>query len=975
MLGAAIDALDLSALLQLVVVALLLLSAALLVVKRAASRYFDVDTSFEAAAGAGAGYEEFRRPMSIGGDDGSAGVCASCGHSGTKKCSGCKRVRYCSRACQSKHWEADHRLKCKQMRLSEKAEFISLGNSTHNEKPSGFGPISLVPANKRGNKVLFSYDEFLKLFNWDNPGFPPCGLLNCGNSCFANVVLQCLACTRPLVAYLLEKDHNRGCVRKQEDWCFLCELQVHVQRASKSLHPFSPINILSRLPNIGGNLGYGRQEDAHEFMRFAIEKMQSACLDEFGGEKSLDPSTQETTLIQHIFGGHLQSQVKCTKCKMISNRYENMMDLTVEIQGNAESLEECLDQFTAGEWLDGENKYKCDGCNDYVKALKRLTVHQAPNILTIALKRFQSGRFGKLNKRVTFPENLDLTPYMSGNGDGNDLYTLYAVVVHVDMLNASFFGHYICYTKDYHGRWYRIDDCKVMLVEVEEVLAQGAYMLLYSRKTARERPLIMPSEPLKKQKSDDVVLSSSTPRVTSPIKDSSLPLNIERQSNFVEDPMLMDTGPERKLLINGDVIKVKEMNEMDLDMPIKVEPLTMPKDLENDNVDDPLVSRPKDHEEEGDAIANSMHWSSLPEELSSVSTSTMQCQEPSVSSDSNGYVEVGKQSSRLTEAPNLPQHRRDQSVIGQQIVQSSLVAPPATSYLVLRPSDDLQPELEQSVSACCPSYSANEVNTPLPGSLENIGSKGPSLGIKNGLVGKSTEFLPRGFLDKPSKMKSLNGERTQFRSYQGALSPKANGLCNGHSYSSVMEQEICNDSASSSPSIASRSKNATMVSTSSVGTSSSGNCHDTTILGPSSENGENGCEILQGDLSFISRGFLTKSYGESLHKDKSRSRVHNCKPNGNESAKKTPDYPKLIEDWRLETPHLNCRSTDTNYKEFILDNGRGNGYHAKDDPVMMVFENSSSSGKDDHLKSVSCSPIEHSGLRHRSISSSFADHD
>lgn len=37
--------------------------------------------------------------------------------------------------------------------------------------------------------------------------------------------------------------------------------------------------------------------------------MQSVCLDEFGGEKAVPPNTQETTLIQHIFGGHLQSQV------------------------------------------------------------------------------------------------------------------------------------------------------------------------------------------------------------------------------------------------------------------------------------------------------------------------------------------------------------------------------------------------------------------------------------------------------------------------------------------------------------------------------------------------------------------------------------------------------------------------------------------------------------------------------------------
>lgn len=51
----------------------------------------------------------------------------------------------------------------------------------------------------------------------------------------------------------------------------------------------------------------------------------------------------------------------CGKCNKISNQYENMMDLTVEIHGDAASLEECLEQFTAKEWLHGDNMYKCDG--------------------------------------------------------------------------------------------------------------------------------------------------------------------------------------------------------------------------------------------------------------------------------------------------------------------------------------------------------------------------------------------------------------------------------------------------------------------------------------------------------------------------------------------------------------------------------------------------------------------------------------
>lgn len=51
--------------------------------------------------------------------------------------------------------------------------------------------------------------------------------------------------------------------------------------------------------------------------------------------------------------------------------------------------------------------------------------------------------------------------YMSATDDKSPVYQLYAVVVHLDVMNSSFSGHYVCYVKDTQGKWYKTDDTKV----------------------------------------------------------------------------------------------------------------------------------------------------------------------------------------------------------------------------------------------------------------------------------------------------------------------------------------------------------------------------------------------------------------------------------------------------------------------------------------------------------------------------------
>ncbi|KAE9621560.1 hypothetical protein Lal_00032700 [Lupinus albus] len=332
-------------------------------------------------------------------------------------------------------------------------------------------------------KMLFPYEEFVQIFQSEVFGLCPRGLLNCGNSCYANAVLQCLTSTKPLVVYLFCQSHSKSCCAR--DWCLMCELEQHIMTLRENEVPQSLSRILWHMRSINCHMGDGSQEDAHEFLRLLITSMQSICLEGLGGEKKVDPRLQETTFIQYTFGGRLQSKVKCLNCNHESERYENIMDLTLEILGWVESLEDALAQFTSPEDLDGENMYRCGRCTSYVRARKQLSIHEAPNILTIVLKRFQEGRYGKINKCITFPEMLDMIPFMTGSGDIPPLYMLYAVVVHLDTQNASFSGHYISYVKDLQGNWYRVDDTEVQPVLIDQVMSEGAYILFYLRSCPR----------------------------------------------------------------------------------------------------------------------------------------------------------------------------------------------------------------------------------------------------------------------------------------------------------------------------------------------------------------------------------------------------------------------------------------------------------------------------------------------------------
>jgi ubiquitin carboxyl-terminal hydrolase 36/42 len=107
-------------------------------------------------------------------------------------------------------------------------------------------------------------------------------------------------------------------------------------------------------------------------------------------------------------------QVKCTQCQFSSNKYDPFLDLSLEIV-KAETLRKALSNFTAVEKLDGgEKQYQCQRCKQKVRALKQLTIHKPPHVLTIHLKRFSAYIPGqKIDRKVEFEPFLDLKPFVS----------------------------------------------------------------------------------------------------------------------------------------------------------------------------------------------------------------------------------------------------------------------------------------------------------------------------------------------------------------------------------------------------------------------------------------------------------------------------------------------------------------------------------------------------------------------------------
>jgi ubiquitin carboxyl-terminal hydrolase 36/42 len=333
------------------------------------------------------------------------------------------------------------------------------------------------------------------------------GLINTGNSCFLNSALQCLLHTPPLLRVL--SNHQKDKCRAKTGFCMTCGLREVAIRSHSGNYSFTPLAITNKLQAIAKHMRRGRQEDSHEFLRYAIDALQKACLT--GSPPKIDPTLAETTWVHKIFGGRLRSRVTCRECNHNSDTFDSILDLSLDIYGVA-SLRDALRKFVTIDYLKGADKYKCEKCKKAVIAEKCFTIDKAPPVLTVHLKRFSPlGR--KIGHFIKYDEHLSLQPAMS-EGEFGPTYSLYGVICHAGGGPNS--GHYFAHVKSKSGRWYEMNDEMVTPSRGPPVGMKSAYILFYIKERgqalratvtqAPNRPAVVPkglANSMKKRKATE----------------------------------------------------------------------------------------------------------------------------------------------------------------------------------------------------------------------------------------------------------------------------------------------------------------------------------------------------------------------------------------------------------------------------------------------------------------------------------------
>ena len=329
------------------------------------------------------------------------------------------------------------------------------------------------------------------------------GMLNLGNTCFLNSVMQVLSHTYELNDFLSQKTYITR-LNKNVESVLLLEWDKLREDLWKKNKPVSPLNFIKTVHKISRSKGLDTfsgftQNDTSEFLLFIIDCFHTALSREVVMQIHGSPKMETDNIAIKCFGVIKQMYEKDysemlkifygTHISMIRDVNDNVMSMTPEpffvldlpIPANNKSptLLDCFELYAECEILDGDNAILDEKTNTKVSAKKNLTFWNFPDVLVIDIKRFNSNN--KKNQiMIDCPlENLNLSKYVTGYNPSSFVYDLYGVCNHG---GSSLGGHYTATIRTANNDWYSFNDATVTPI-TEHIITSKAYCLFYRKRS------------------------------------------------------------------------------------------------------------------------------------------------------------------------------------------------------------------------------------------------------------------------------------------------------------------------------------------------------------------------------------------------------------------------------------------------------------------------------------------------------------
>ena len=229
---------------------------------------------------------------------------------------------------------------------------------------------------------------------------------------------------------------------------------------------------------MANGLSFYEQMDADEFYGTLIDKIEKDIKNLYSSETDNKPSElsekdknyKYKNIFSFFFGIKVVDELKFVDCG--HKRYNEFCYNSIQLEVNGFSnIYDSLKNYCKTEVMVGENKINCEECNEKRKCHKHLTFKNLPNILVIALKRFEFDYNTmlkyKLNNYFEFPFELNMKAFlMDDNSETNTEYELLGITIHY---GVSDFGHYYDLIKGKDNKWYKFNDISVTEFKEEDI--------------------------------------------------------------------------------------------------------------------------------------------------------------------------------------------------------------------------------------------------------------------------------------------------------------------------------------------------------------------------------------------------------------------------------------------------------------------------------------------------------------------------